>query len=149
MSKQRQKGTSSRSSHFSGLIAEGRFIEFAATNEWPIYRGVDGHEPCDYVIDMGGELVRVEVKGCWQIYNYPSQGKGLYYFTVTKIQTKKFDWIFVVTPQGHYWVPSGVCPTSLSIAVRGTTSRSKWEAYRIVDGPQDQEGGRPYVEATI
>ncbi len=151
MSKQRAKGTrGSRHGHFIGLIAEARFIEWAAGNQWPLFRGFDGHEPYDFVVDMDGVLAKVEVKGAWQQYDYSSQGNGRYFFTVTKIKTKKFDWLFAVTPQGNYWVPSEVCPTSLSIGVHGTTSRSKWEAYRVDDGlGAGQEGGHPYVETTI
>ena len=49
------------SSHLIGLIGEAKFIEFAAKQGWHIFRGLDGHERYDYVVDTGDELLRVEV----------------------------------------------------------------------------------------
>ena len=136
----KQKGQNTdRSCHLTGLIGEARFIEFASTRGWELYRGFDGHCRCDYVVDdqgvMTGGLFRVEVK---RVESEQSTKGNYYYTTVTKLRTSRFDFLFVSTLAGDYLIPSSDCPkNTVSIKVvggeykRNITAPVKYEVYRV------------------
>lgn len=121
-------------SHSVGMVGEGRFIAWASAQGWHLYRGLDGHTPCDFVIDTGSEIVRVEVK---RVEAVQESDRAYYYCAITKLDTDRFDYLYVSTPQGDYWIPAKDCPAStLSIKQLGTYSRSitrpgKYEVFRV------------------
>jgi hypothetical protein len=135
MSRNKSKGTAE--SHQKGMVGEGEFISFASKKGWHIYRGFDGHTPCDYIVDTGDDqgLLRVEVKRSESVQ---STNNNYYYVMATKLDTSNFDYIFVSTDHGNYWIPSSECPTvTLSIKVHGDsyqrniTRPGKYERYRV------------------
>lgn len=121
-------------SHATGMIGEGRFVAWASSQGWHLYRGMDGHTPCDYIADTGSGLIRVEVK-C--IEAVQKAAYNFYYCTCTKIDRNKFDFLFISTPSGDYWIPASEVPVTLSIKQRGEVyegSRSapgKYEKYLV------------------
>lgn len=127
----------SRGSHHVGMVGEGRFIAWAAEQGWHLYRGLDGHTPCDFVVDTGSEMLRVEVKRC----ETPLRSQDNYYYhTLTKMDSAQFDYLFVSTPHGDYWIPSSSCGrTAVSIKVvgeeadyvRNITRPGKYHPYKI------------------
>lgn len=126
----------STESHHKGMIGEGRFIAWAALQGWHLYRGVDGHTPCDYIVDTGERLLKVEVKF---IASEQASQKNYYYLTCTKLETARFDYLFVATPNHAYWIPASDCPMrTLSLKVvgghyeRNITRPGKYEPYRVV-----------------
>ena len=124
-------------SHSVGMVGEGEFIAWASNQGWHLYRGMDGHTPCDFVADTGHGLVRVEVKRC----ETPLlSDKNYYYHMLTKLCTDRFDRLFVSTPHGAYWIPAAEVPgTALNIKVvgpeemyvRNITKPGKWHDYRV------------------
>ena len=121
--------------HHDGMLGEAHFIAFASRRGWEVYRGMDGHTRCDYVVDVGGRLLRVEVK--WIAAEQHSH-KNYWYVTATKFKTSKFDYLFAATPYGCYWIPKEVCPKqTLSIKVPGAPYQrkisrpGKYEVYRV------------------
>ena len=136
MSNAKQKGQNTdRQCHQTGLIGETRFIQWASEQGWQIYRGLDGHTPCDYIVDTGSDLIRVEVK---RMESEQHTEKNYYYVTATKLNVDRFDYLFASTPVGDYWIPADVCPkATLSIKVfggeykRNITNPGKWEPYRV------------------
>jgi hypothetical protein len=118
-----------------GLEGEGRFITYAATMGWHVFKGMSGHEPFDYVIQMDGDLHRVEVK---RISSVQKTQRNYYYVTATKMDSKNFDWLFVATDDGDYFIPASECPTqTLSIKQvggeyeRNITAPGKYEVFRV------------------
>lgn len=121
--------------HLTGLIGEARFIEFACKQGWYLYRGVDGHTPCDFIADTGECLLRVEVK---RLESVQRTDGNYYYCCMTKFDSSRFDYVFVSTPNGDYWIPAEACPRgTLSIKHRGeirtrTVYRpGKYEGYLV------------------
>jgi len=131
-----QKGQNQdRQCHQTGMIGEGRFIAWASAQGWDLYRGLDGHTRFDYVVDMNGELKRVEIK---RMESEQRSERNYYYVTATKLDTSKFDYLFASTPVGDYFIPADVCPRStLTIKVvggeyeRNITNPGKWERYKV------------------
>lgn len=124
-----------RGSHHVGMVGEGHFIAFASGRGWDVFRGLDGHTACDYIVDTHERLIRVEVK---RIEAVQKSDKGYYYCTVTKLDTDRFDYLFVSTPQGNYWIPAEKCPkNTLSLKQEGEkyqrniTRPGKYEVYRV------------------
>ena len=114
-------------SHMVGLVGMGRFIAFAARSGWHTYESVDGHAPCDYIIDTADGLFRVEVKRSEET----QERSGVrYYYMLTKLDTKKFDWLYYSTPEGDYFIPASECAKSVSI-VSHARYHNKWEEYRV------------------
>ena len=119
----------------TGMIGDADFIRFAASNDWTIYKGFEGHEPVDYIAEIDKELVRVEVK---RVEAVQLTQRNYYYTTVTKFNRKKFDYMFVSTPQGLYWIPASACPKD-TLAIkhvgehydRNITRAGKYEVYRV------------------
>jgi hypothetical protein len=86
------------------VIAEAAFETFAASQNWSIYPGRTGKESCDYIVDADGELLRVEVK-------YAGAA------TSPKVASEKFNFVFVFTDHGNYWIPAnGIATASLHIS---------------------------------
>lgn len=109
---------SGRASHHIGMVGEGRFISWASSQGWHIYRGLDGHTPCDFVVDNGERLLRVEVK---RLQTVQRTHNNYYYITATKLNSNNFDFIFVSTPEVDYWIPAEECPfKTLSIKQHGS-----------------------------
>jgi len=79
-----------RQCHQTGMIGEGRFIAWASAQGWDLYRGLDGHTRFDYVVDMNGELKRVEIK---RMESEQRSERNYYYVTATKLDTSKFDYL--------------------------------------------------------
>ena len=135
MTRNKDKGT--RQPHFEGLRGEAHFIEWAASQGWPTYRGLDGHEPYDFIVDAEGTLLRVEVK---RVSSMQESDRNYYYCLMTGIDRKKFDMLFVSTDQGWYWIPAEECPKTLSIKVqmppegydRNINKPGKYEEFRVV-----------------
>lgn len=126
-----------RASHHVGMVGEGHFIAYAAAQGWHLYRGLDGHTPCDYIADTGEGLKRVEVK---RVEALQETCGAYYYVTVTKLDTNRFDLLFVSTPDGNYLIPVDQCPkNTLSIKQqqgpdaykRDITRPGKYEAFRV------------------
>lgn len=113
------------------MIGEGRFIAFASHQGWHLYRGVSGHTPCDFVLEgEDGRLIRVEVK---RIESVQVDERGRRYVTATKMKRKNFDYLFVSTPHGDYWIPARDCPEqTISIRAEGPGVRDKYAAYRVL-----------------
>jgi len=127
--------TTDRTSHFIGMIGEADLIRWAAHHGYHVYKGFDGHTPADYILDMDGELFRLEAK---RIESVQHLHNNYYYVTVTHLRTDSFDYIFVSTEQGCYLIPSSECPKStLSIKVEGDeyerniTRSGKYEKYKV------------------
>lgn len=123
MSRQRHQ------THTDGLRGEAAFLDFAARQRWSIFRGLDGHEPYDYIVDIGGTLIRVEVKwiGAQQLAD-----SGYYYVTATKLDARRFDYLFVATPFAQYWIPAAECPKqTLCIKVPDGKRIGKYEVFRV------------------
>lgn len=119
-----------------GMTGDAAFIRYAARQGWTIYKGFNGHEPCDYVVDDGDRLVRVEVK---RIESVQQSQRNFYYVLVTKYEAKRFDYMFVSTPSGDYYIPASECPKdTLSIKqvggkyARNITRPGKYEVFRVV-----------------
>lgn len=117
------------------MIGEARFIEWASQQGWDLYRGLDGHTPCDYIADTGEKLLRVEVK---RMESEQSTQGNYYYVTATKLNRVNFDYLFASTPVGDFWIPADKCPqVTLSIKVTGghyernITAPGKYEVYRV------------------
>ena len=130
-----EQPNSGRTSHLIGSVGDGHFIAWASVQGWHLYRGFDGHSPCDYIADDGVNLLRVEVK---RIESVQHTHNNYYYVTITDYDPGFFDYIFVSTPRGWYWIPSNACPRkTLSIKVvgdvydRNITRPGKYEPYRI------------------
>lgn len=131
-----QKGQNvDRQCHQTGMIGEGRFIAWASAQGWDLYRGLDGHTRCDYIVDDGERLFRAEIK---RIESEQHTHRNYYYVTATKLDTSKFDFLFVSTPIGDFWIPAEECPkATLSIKVVGTeymrniTNPGKYERFMI------------------
>lgn len=121
--------------HLVGIIGEAHFIEFAASSGWQIFRGLAGHEPYDYVVDTGMELLRVEVKCTRTVRGRSARSKGKSdWVTSTKLNTdaNRYDFLFVSTPKGWYWIPAAECPRwSFSTTIQNATNGDKWEQYRV------------------
>jgi hypothetical protein len=127
--------SSRNDSHLAGLIGEGRFIEFAARQGWHIFRGMDGHERYDYVVDTGDRLVRVEVKCSLSVQQ---SHRNWYYCSATKLKDTEYDFMFFSTPDGDYWIPRAKVPShTLSLKQvggdykRNITAPGKYEQYRV------------------
>jgi len=104
-------------SHFTGMVGDGDFIRWCAFNKYHLYKGFDGHAPVDYIVDTGNVLLRTEVK---RIEAIQHTNQNYYYVTATGLKTKNFDYIFVSTNHGCYFIPSSDCPEqTLSIKVAG------------------------------
>jgi hypothetical protein len=116
-------------SHMTGMEGMGRFIVFASRQGWHIYESVDGHAPCDCIVDTAGGLIRVEVKRIASMQKCSNHDTH-YYYTATKLATKKFDYLFISTPQGDYFIPAQRLGRSVSI-VDHPKHRDKWGGYRI------------------
>lgn len=123
------------SSHSDGLRGEARFIDFAARQGWHMYRGLDGHERCDYVVEIDGSLHRVEVK--WAGTPRVTEN-NFYYVSIPKLDRKRFDFLFIATPTGSYWIPATAIPIgTLYIKQvggpyhRNITRPGKYEVYRV------------------
>ncbi len=117
------------------MIGDSDFLAFAAGHGWHVYKGFNGHEPCDYVVDTGTEVLKVEVK---RIESLQQSERNYYYCLVTKYDYKKFDYMFVSTPTGSYWIPASECPRdTLSIKQvggeyqRNITRPGKYEVHRV------------------
>ena len=150
MSKSKAKGTSGfplmglreniqpnldRSSHHIGQIGDADFIRWAASQGWHIYKGFDGHSPVDYIADTGVGLLRVEVK---RIQSVQHAHGNYYYVTVTALRKSTFDYLFVSTRHGCYWIPQENCPEqTVSIKVvgdeyeRNILRPGKYDKYRV------------------
>jgi hypothetical protein len=132
----KQKGQNvDRQCHQTGMVGEGRFITWASAQGWDLYRGLDGHTRCDYIVDDGERMFRVEVK---RMESEQRSEQNYYYVTATKLETSRFDYLFASTPVGDYFIPASVCPKStLTIKVvggeyqRNITAPGKWEQYRV------------------
>ena len=123
-----RKGDGSRLSHHKGIVGEGRFICWAASKGWHIYKGFDGHAPVDFIADNGTELVRVEVK---RVQSVQEDERGRRYVTTTRMN-KCFDYVFLSTPTGDYWIPAADCgQQTISIRVDGPSSRDKYAAFKV------------------
>jgi hypothetical protein len=125
----------SRESHLTGLIGDGDFVRWSAYMGYHVYKGLDGHTPSDYIVDDGNGLLRVEVK---RIEAVQHAHNNHYYVTATKLDTDRFDYIFVSTEVGCYWIPSSDCPkATLSIKVTGDDyvrniqRPGKYEKYKV------------------
>lgn len=121
----------------TGVIGEADFLKYAASRGWSTFKGFHGHEPYDYILDDGDMLHRVEVK---RIESLQFTQKNYYYMTVTKFDAKRFDFMFISTPQGCYMIPSSECPKdTLSIKQQGArsdyerniTAPGKYEVWRV------------------
>jgi len=132
----KQKGQNvDRQCHQTGMIGEGRFIAWASAQGWDLYRGLDGHTRCDYIVDRDGILARVEVK---RMESEQRSERNYYYVTATKLDTSRFDYLFASTPVGDYFIPADDCPVNtLSIKVvggeydRNITAPGKYERYKV------------------
>ena len=129
------KGTGAEDSFSVGMTGDAAFISYAARNGWHIYKGFNGHEPCDYVVDTGTGLLKVEVK---RVESLQKSDRNYYYCLITKFDSKRFDYLFVSTPTGDYWIPASDCPKdTLSIKqVGGEYQRNinkpgKYEVFRV------------------
>jgi len=118
-----------------GMSGDGEFIKYAAFMGWEIYKGFNGHEPVDYVVDTGTRLIKVEVK---RLESTQISCRNYYYCVVTKFDKKKFDYMFVSTPERNYFIPAEFCPKdTLSIKQTGTeyqrniTRPGKYEVYCV------------------
>lgn len=126
-----------KATHHDGLRGEGHFVVFASSKGWDVYRGLDGHTPYDFIVDDGERLLRVEVKWIGSVQH----GHGNHYYcTATKLNRSNYDYLYVATPHGHYWIPAEACPKdTLSLKVQGTedmyerniSNPGKYEAYRV------------------
>lgn len=106
-----------RTSHLVGMVGDGDFIRWCAFNGYNMYKGFDGHTPCDYILDTGDSLLRVEVK---RIEAVQHTNSNYYYITITNLKTRNFDYLFVSTKSGCYLIPASDCPEqTLSIKVVG------------------------------
>jgi hypothetical protein len=126
-----------KTSFQKGMIGDADFIKFAAKKNWNIYKGFNGHEPVDYIVDDGNKLLKVEVK---RIQSTQITARNHYYCTVTKFDAKNFDYMFISTPQGCYFIPADDCPKdTLSIKMfmpedhydRKITKPGKYEVHRV------------------
>jgi len=132
----KQKGQNTdRQCHQTGMVGEGKFIAWASTQGWDLYRGLDGHTRCDYIVDDGEKLFKVEIK---RMESEQKTHRNYYYVTATKLDTSKFDFLFASTPVGDYFIPADKCPSkTLSIKVvggeyeRNITAKGKYEEYRV------------------
>lgn len=128
------KGSTDSSFH-KGMVGDAAFITFAASQSWNIYKGFNGHEPIDYVVDTGDALLKVEVK---RLESVQISANNYYYCVVTKFDSKRFDFMFVSTPEADYWIPASECPKdTLSIKQigdeyqRSITRPGKYEVFRV------------------
>jgi PD-(D/E)XK endonuclease len=126
---------SRQSSHMEGLVGEAKFIGFAAAQGWHIFRGMDGHERYDYVVDTGTHLYRVEVKSSSSVQ---ASHRNYYYVTASKLNDVEYDYLFYATPDGDYWIPRAAVPSrTLSLKQvggvykRNITAPGKYEQYRV------------------
>ena len=124
-----------RTSHLVGMTGDADFIKWCAFQRYQLYKGFDGHTPADYVVDTGSSLERVEVK---RIESVQHAHNNHYYVTATGLHTKEFDYLFVSTPMGCYWIPVTDCPEqTISIKVvgdeyqRNITKKGKYEKYKV------------------
>lgn len=129
------KAKGDRRSHHVGMVGEGRFIAWASEQGWHLYRGLDGHTPCDFIVDTGERLMRVEVK---RVEAVQASQRNYYYVTATKMDSKRYDALFISTPTGDYFIPAEDGPTqTISIKQvggeyeRNITAPGKYEAYRV------------------
>lgn len=125
-------GASARVAHAPHQLAmegEGRFITHAARQGWYIYRQIDGHAPCDFIVETPDEgLLRVEVRTIGSVQGRTQHSTRGWYCN-TKYNLKNFDYMYVSTPEGEYWIPRDACPQqTLSITVGNT---GKYEEYRV------------------
>ena len=134
-SKNNQQPNTDRTSHLVGMSGDADFIKWCAFQRYHVYKGFDGHTPADYVVDTGNSLERVEVK---RIEAIQHAHNNYYYVTATGLHSKEFDYLFVSTPMGCYWIPVSSCPDqTLSIKVVGdvykknVTRKGKYEKYRV------------------
>lgn len=128
----RRKGLSPHENHLKGLVGEGRFISYAATQGWEVFRSLEGHSSCDFVIiDADRILWRVEVKCCRSL----QRNQGNQWATiVTKFDLDRFDYIFVSTEAGDYLIPAADCPKhTLAIRQENVSGRpAKYDKYLVV-----------------
>lgn len=118
-----------------GMFGDGSFIQYASSQGWQIYKGFNGHEPVDYVVDIGDQLIKVEVK---RLESVQVSANNYYYCCVTKFDSKRFDYMFVSTPEADYFIPASACPKdTLSIKQIGDTYQrsitrpGKYEVFRV------------------
>jgi hypothetical protein len=114
-----------------GQWAEGKFLSWSGLQGWWAYKGVQGHEPCDYIVDTGPRILRVEVKGSIKTQR---RDKTDYHAVINKMDKQKFDYLFVATPDGIFWIPGPLIGDTgqLSIGVeRAGGSRNKWWRYKV------------------
>ena len=119
----------------TGIVGDAAFIQYAAQQGWEIYKGFAGHEPCDYIVDTGDKTLKVEVK---RLESVQKSDRNYYYCCLTKFDSKKFDYMYVSTPNGDYWIPAEECPkNTLSIKQvgdeydRNISAPGKYEVYRV------------------
>lgn len=111
-----------------GIIGEARFAAFAAGMGWLIYKGFSGWEPYDFIIDTHTGLSRVEVKRIESRTTF-SKSPGHITYQLVRLPTHRFDYLFVSTPTGDYFIPSADVPKgTLSISTGGT---GKYEVHRV------------------
>jgi len=95
----------------TGRLGEAHFLEYAALQKWDTYIGLPGSS-CDFIVDTGDKLFRVEAK----CSRSPRAYGG---YVIGALNSIKFDYLFVSLPIARYFIPSGEIPTSENL--RGTS----------------------------
>lgn len=113
----------------TGLIGEGHFIAWAASQSWGVYKALDASAPYDFIVDTGESLLRVEVKRAETL------SKTGYYYADPKLDTRadRFDFIFISTPEACWWIPRVSCSTWQLALKPGLGSRraNKYDEFRV------------------
>jgi hypothetical protein len=112
------------------------FINYAASQGWELWQEFTGRESVDFIAGTPDGLKKVEVKCVATV----QQAHGNYYYvTIVDFDRQKFDFCFVNTPDGDYFIPSEAMPKQcLSIKKsmpadkyqRKITKGGKYERYR-------------------
>lgn len=132
MGRQTAQGRSPSHAYAIGLWAEGLFLAHAGERGWWAYKGLQGHEPCDFIVIMDDDtLARVEVRGSVSAQRRDNTN---YHAVLSKLDRQKFDFLFVATPDGCFWIPRHAIGASGQLAIgveRVGGSRNKWWEYKV------------------
>lgn len=110
----------------TGMLGTGVFTQYAALQGWQLWQEYTGKNTCDFIADTPDGLIRVEVKASVSQQN---AHKNYYYTVIGDFNADKFDYLFVYTTTGCYWIPSSELPDQ-NLSIKADL-KGKYERYKV------------------